>query len=193
MTPTESQPLWLLDIAGKNHPTSFSIWNIFFLPFSNAWISLVRDSIWRERPRFSSYMQASLYMRTHSIQHTHLSDIRSLYCLLKFSGSQISTDERISIKHVWDAARNQELWTSYLHRSPCPSNPSFFLFHYPSASLSQSRSPQWFSPSLPFSPLSLSFSPSCLSCLWQIGKLCFTNVGTCVKWGSIVCLTGCLY
>lgn len=46
---------------------------------------------------------------------------------------------------------------------------------------------------LHFPFLSLSFPLSCLCCLWQIGKLCFTNMGTCVKWGSIVCLTGCLH
>lgn len=79
-------------------------------------------------------IRASKSVHAHTLRptHTHLSDIRSLYCPLKFSGSQISIDERISIKHVWDAARNRELWTSYLHRSLCPSNPSFFFFSFTS-------------------------------------------------------------
>lgn len=150
------------------------------------------DNTWGERQIF--IIHAVNPIDAHTLRPTY-TDIRSLYCLLKFSDSQISIDERISIKHVWDAARNRKLWTSYLHHSLCPSNASFF-FSFTSSippPPSQSRSPQWFSSSLPFSPLSPSLSPSCLSCLWQIGKLCFTNVGTCVKWGSIVCLTGCLY
>lgn len=121
-----------------------------------------RQHVERKTKIFIIHTSKSVHAHTLRPTHTHLSDIRSLYCPLKFSGSQISIDERISIKHVWDAARNRELWTSYLHRSLCPSNPSFFSLllhqHYPSASLSQSRSPQWFSRSLPFSPLSPSLS-----------------------------------
>ena len=131
--------------------------------------------------------------------HTHLSDIRSLYCPLKFSGSQISIDERVSIEHLWDPARNQSCGQPIFISLPPTPNPSLHPLHqrHPSSSSSSdSRSPQWLPPSLclfSLSSLSLFFPLSCLCCLWQIGKLCFTNVGTCVKWGSIVCLTGCLY
>lgn len=156
-----------------------------------------RQHVERKTKIFIIHASKSVHAHTLRPTHTHLSDIRSLYCPLKFSGSQISIDERISIKHVWDAARNRELWTSYLHRSLCPSNPSFFPSPSPPLSLrlplSEQEPPVVLSITPLLSSLSVSFSPSCLSCLWQIGKLCFTNVGTCVKWGSIVCLTGCLY
>ena len=134
--------------------------------------------------------------------HTHLSDIRSLYCPLMFSSSQISIDERVSIEHLWDPARNQSCGqpifispppdsihlfipsTSVIPPPPPPPPPPPLIAGAPSGSLLRFAF-SLFPPSL--------FSLSCLCCLWQIGKLCFTNVGTCVKWGSIVCLTGCLY
>ena len=131
--------------------------------------------------------------------HTHLSDIRSLYCPLKFSGSQISIDERVSIEHLWDPARNQSCGQPiFISLPPPPIHlfiPSTSVIPPPPLPLiagAPSGSLLRFAFSL--FPLSLFFFPlSCLCCLWQIGKLCFTNVGTCVKWGSIVCLTGCLY
>lgn len=136
---------------------------------------------------------------THTLHPT--SDIGSLHYPLQFSGSQISIDERISINHAWDPARNRKLWTSHLHRTVCPSKPSFFFFFSftstipppPSLRAGAPSGSLHHSPSLLALSLPLFLSLSCLSCLWQIGKLCFTNVGTCVKWGSIVCLTGCLY
>lgn len=108
--------------------------------------------------------------QTHSHSYTHLSDIRSLYCPLKFSSSQISIDERVSIKHVWDPARNPELWTSYLHHSLYSSAPSFSSSPPPAPSLllllSETEPPSGFlhrSPLLPF----LSPSPVCVA----FGKL----------------------
>lgn len=64
---------------------------------------------------------------------THLSDIRSLYCPLKFSGSQISIDERISIKHVWAAARNPSCGQAIFI---APFAPPIHLFSSPSPALS---------------------------------------------------------
>lgn len=152
-----------------------------------------------ERKTMFFIIQACTHTHTHTLHPT--SDIGSLHYPLQFSGSQISIDERISIKTCLGSSQEPEAVDkpSSSHRLPLQTI-FFFFFSFtstipppPSLRAGAPSGSLHHSPSLLALSLPLFLSLSCLSCLWQIGKLCFTNVGTCVKWGSIVCLTGCLY
>lgn len=93
-----------------------------------------RQHMERKTKNFIIHAGKPVHAHTLYSTHTHLFDIRSLYCPLKFSGSQISIDERISIKHVWDAARNPSCGQACIFIAP--SAPPIHLFSSPSPALS---------------------------------------------------------